>query len=48
MQNRLYDGFRAEAHTVLNGKLSVTDAEELLDQKYDARTAETMETSVLE
>jgi hypothetical protein len=48
MQSKLFAGFQAEAHTVLDGKLSVTEAEDMLDQKYDAKTAETMETSVLE
>lgn len=40
------DGFKAEAHTILSGKLSIDDANELLEQKYDTETAKVIEESI--
>ena len=35
----LMDGFKREARTVLSGKLSRDEAEEMLEKKYDTETA---------
>ena len=40
------DGFKHEARTVLQGKLGLDQAEELLEKKYDVETALVIETSV--
>lgn len=40
------DGFRHEARSVLNAKLGAAEAEEMLALKYDAETAEVIESSI--
>ena len=42
----LMDGFKAEARTILSGKLGKDDAEEMLATKYDVETALVMENSI--
>ena len=42
------DGFKREARTVLSGKLSRDEAEEMLEKKYDTETAQVIENSITE
>lgn len=46
MESNLLNGYKHEAKTVLAGKLSKADADDLLEKKYDLETALVIENSV--